>query len=261
MLSVTFSKTKVGFSKTTFRFAATTSFLLLSVFYWSCQSIAVFLSFDIMTKNILTLKTLSRAKTCQGNVLFVSLCHQARWWRTGRVETSRHCGARWVLYALVCLELSWLFGLRSLTPPSPFALNISWKGWCWACACSSKLISPIFILIVTWMKGHVNQRLHPCARLPPAVSQASWLSFVRPFCDVFDNCRQRRLILAPPTDALSTTRVRFDAIPELFPGYLTPKSAVSTNFLNAAQTLDKQSANAAVCELECVCRGWADDTD
>ena len=109
--------------------------------------------------------------------------------------------------------------------------------------------------IVTWMKGHVNQRLHPCARLPPAVSQASWLSFVRPFCDVFDNCRQRRLILAPPTDALSTTRVRFDAIPELFPGYLTPKSAVSTNFLNAAQTLDKQSANAAVCELECVCRG------
>ena len=78
-------------------------------------------------------------------MLFVSLCHQARWWRPGRVETSRHCGARWVLYAPVCLELSWLFGLRSLTPPSPFALNISWKGWCWACACSSKLILPIFI--------------------------------------------------------------------------------------------------------------------
>ena len=77
------------------------------------------------------------------------------------------------------LELSRLFGLRSLTPPSPFALNISWKGWCWACACSSKLILPIFIPDSDRMIGHVNQRLHPCARLPPAVSQASWLSFVR----------------------------------------------------------------------------------
>ena len=61
------------------------------------------------------------------------------------------------------------------------------------------------------MKGHVNQRLHPCARLPPAVSQASWLSFVRPFCDVFDNCRQRRLILAQPMNTLS--KREFDSMP------------------------------------------------
>ena len=142
LLSVTFSKNSFG--KTTFRFAATTSFLLLFVFYFLVLPVncSIFWHHD---KNNLTRKILSRAKTCQGNMLFASLCHQARWWRPGRVETSRRCGEQWVLYALVCLELSRLFGLRSLTPPSPFALNIPWKGWCWACACSSKLILPIFI--------------------------------------------------------------------------------------------------------------------
>jgi hypothetical protein len=34
--------------------------------------------------------------------------------------------------------------------------------------------------IVTWMKGHVNQRLHPCARLPLAVNcRLSGLFFAR----------------------------------------------------------------------------------
>ena len=55
------------------------------------QSIAVcFLSllfFSLMTK-ILRLRLFqSVAENCQGDMLFVSLCHQARWWRPGRVET------------------------------------------------------------------------------------------------------------------------------------------------------------------------------
>ena len=85
-------------------------------------------------------------ENCQGVMLFVSLCHQARWWRPGRVETA---AAEWgrarIRSARPPCALYRLFGLRGLPPHSSSAFNIScaWAGRCWACASSWSCWSPV----------------------------------------------------------------------------------------------------------------------
>ena len=79
-------------------------------------------------------------ENCQGVMLFVSLCHQARRWRPGRVETAAaEWGRAWIRSARSPCALYRLSGLRRPTRPFSSAFNIScrpWAGRCWACASS-----------------------------------------------------------------------------------------------------------------------------
>jgi hypothetical protein len=146
----------------------------------------------------------------------------------GRNVSPRRGGDEFEFILLVSPELRWLFGLRRLPPPSSPAFNIScrpWAGRCWACASSwSWLFRRLYI------NSARNERislpkLHPlCARLPHAVSQAFTFRTDDLSCD-----------------ALSTTRVRLDAISRLFPGYVAFRPAVSTNLPSTQHKLSTNS--------------------
>ena len=102
--------------------------LILPLFLFCCRSVNCKLFFDLFfvvsswwqTTTNLELKILESSENSPRWHAVLSALTVARWWSTGRAETSRHCGVRRALLVLVRLELSWLFGLRSLLPPSPF---------------------------------------------------------------------------------------------------------------------------------------------
>ena len=92
------------------------SFSQLQTIFWS-----LFCRFVMMTNNKKSeLKILESSENLPRWHAVLTALTVARWWSTGRAETSRLCGVRQALLVLVRLELSWLFGLRSLLPPSPF---------------------------------------------------------------------------------------------------------------------------------------------
>ena len=102
--------------------------LNLPLFLFCCRSVNCKLFFDRFfvvsswwqTQKILSSEILESSENTPRWNAVLSALTVARWWSTGRAETSRHCGVRRALLVLVRLELSWLFGLRSLLPPSPF---------------------------------------------------------------------------------------------------------------------------------------------
>ena len=187
----------------------------------------------------------------------------ARWWRPGRVETSRRSG-EWTSTSSACSPRALLVVRASLTPPSLSIWLLTFPekdGVEHALLREADL--PIFIPTVTGCKGNVNQRLPPCARWLPAVPHRLYgflaaRSFLQYLLATVDNVDS-----SLPNLRRRSRQREFDSMP--YPSCFQVISPLSPpcrqTSLNAAQTLDKQSASAAVCELEYVCWGWTDDTD
>ena len=196
-------------------------------------------------------------------MLFVSSCHLSPLMKPWRAETYYRSGVHTSLNSCLPRALSGCSGIANspFPDPSPSAFPAKDGARC-ALPCEAEGLSSStyyrrsqaefandYILV---------RRLIPC-RSSSLACFFALLPLVD--CRPFANCRQREFdsSLSTYTDALSTTRVRLDAISKLFPGCVTVL-CVDKPSLNAAQTLDEQSANAVVRELECVCRGITDNT-
>ena len=136
-----------------------------------------------------------------------------------------------------------LFGHRrpstSLTPRRQHCLKRTVLGVRFSVKLKRSLLPSYFLC------GHKLSRplLHPCASSHPVPChlQASLQSSrLQVFCALVDNES-----VTPPcptnTDALLTTRVRLDAIPRLFPGYVAFRPAMSTNLPSTQHKLSTNS--------------------
>jgi hypothetical protein len=91
--------------------------------------------------------------------------------------------------------------------------------------------------------------------LTPAVFQGLAIFNTSTSCDLLSTTRVRLLLVhlyGCAVDNESSTRCHTQAVSRLC---RSQARCVDKPFLNAAQTLDEQSANAAVRELECIYRG------
>jgi hypothetical protein len=227
----------------------TTSVFCYSLFFvWSCQSIAVFFVVWHHDKNNLTLKILSRAikiakVTCSS---WASVTKPADEVLAGQ---KRYAAAEW--------ERAWTRSPRALSGCSGIA--VSPLPWSLAVSISCRitllwtvlgvrflvklealsLFYSILLAITRWVCQCciLVRRLTPCPCRLQALLQSCRLQV---FCDLVDNESS-----TPPcptnTDALSTTRVRLDAIPKLFPGYVAFRPAVSTNLPSTQHKLSTNS--------------------
>jgi hypothetical protein len=247
----------------------TTSVFCYSLFFvWSCQSIAVFFVVWHHDKNNLTLKILSRAikiakVTCSS---WASVTKPADEVLAGQ---KRYAAAEW--------ERAWTRSPRALSgcsgiadspfpdpSPSVFPVASLCSGRYSVCASSWSLkLCLYFILFYLRSQDESAQWLHPCASSHPVPLSLAGFVAILSIAGFLRSCRQREFDSSLShhygcaVDNESSTRCQTQAVSRLcrFQARCVDKPS-----LNAAQTLDEQSANAAVRELECVCRGWTVDT-